>query len=475
MRRWLVPALLAVTMVSSGAMALAAAAGTALPTEVGAPGEELRLATPVLSARRVPGLLSRTVALTRLRADLDAVFEDPALGGARQSSCLSVEDGDSSVYERRADQRLIPASTLKVLTGMASLRRLGSDFRFVTDVRARGVRDGVVEGPLWLVGAGDPLLSTHAYAASFRNQPQVFTSLDALADAVVAAGVRQLPAGIHGDESRYDTVRYLPSWKQVYLTENESGPVSALAVNDNFVQYRPLKTVATSAPALHGAATLTELLRGRGVVVGDPGQSQAPAEAKPVASVESPPLPEIVGQMLRESDNLTAEMLTKELGRRFGGGGSWDQGVKVIRSTVAEAGLPAEGYAAVDGSGLDVSDRLSCAVLMEALDLAGPEGPVAAGLALAGQTGTLANRFKGNPAEGRLRAKTGSLNFVVGLVGFVDAQQSRRLEFALLANDLPDKIASGRALQERVGAILTRYPEAPPPEALQPERPVRVE
>ncbi|MBW3614237.1 MAG: D-alanyl-D-alanine carboxypeptidase/D-alanyl-D-alanine-endopeptidase [Actinobacteria bacterium] len=469
MRRWVVPALLALTMVSSSALALAAAAG--LSPQVAEPENGLRLATPVLSARRVPGLVSRTVGLARLHADLDAVFENRSLGGARQSSCLSVEEGDSAIYERRADQRLIPASTLKVLTGMAALRRLGSDFRFVTELRARAVTGGVVEGPMWLVGAGDPLLSTQAYAASFRNQPQVFTSLDALADAVVAAGVREIRGGIHGDESRYDTVRYVPSWKPVYITENESGPVSALVVNDNFVQYRPLKTVATDAPALHGAATLTELLRARGLVVGAPGQSVAPAEAKPVASIGSPPLPEIVGQMLRESDNLTAEMLTKELGRRFGAGGSWDEGVNVVRATVAEAGLPADGYAAVDGSGLDVSDRLSCSVLMEALDLAGPEGPVAAGLAVAGQTGTLATRFKGNPAEGRLRAKTGSLNFVAGLVGFVDAQQSRKLEFALLANDLPDKTATGRVLQEQVGAVLSQYPKAPPPDALRPERP----
>ncbi|MBW3557039.1 MAG: D-alanyl-D-alanine carboxypeptidase/D-alanyl-D-alanine-endopeptidase [Actinobacteria bacterium] len=470
MRRSVVPALLTLTMVSSsGAMALSSAVGPA--PEVVEPHDRLRPATPVLSARRVPGLLSRTVGLSRLHADLDALFENPSLGGARQSSCLSVEEGDTSIYERRADQRLIPASTLKVLTGMAALRRLGPEFRFVTHLRARAVKDGVVEGPLWLVGAGDPLLATQAYADSFRNQPQVFTSLDALADAVVAAGVREIRGGIHGDESRYDTVRYVPSWKPVYISENESGPVSALVVNDNFVQYRPLKTIPTDAPALHGAATLTNLLRGRGMVVGEPGQSTAPAEAKPVASVASSPLPEIVGQMLRESDNLTAEMLTKELGRRFGAGGSWDEGVKVIRATVAEAGLPAEGYVAVDGSGLDVSDRLSCSVLMDALDLAGPEGPVAEGLALAGQTGTLATRFKGNPAEGRLRAKTGSLNFVAGLVGFVDAQQSRKLEFALLANDLPDKIATGRMLQEQVGAVLSQYPKAPPPEALRPERP----
>jgi D-alanyl-D-alanine carboxypeptidase/D-alanyl-D-alanine-endopeptidase (penicillin-binding protein 4) len=182
-------------------------------------------------------------------------------------------------------------------------------------------------------------------------------------------------------------------------------------------------------------------------------------------------MPEIVGELLRESDNMTAEMLTKELGKRYGGGGSWEEGVKVIRSTVAEAGLPAEGYAAVDGSGLDVADRLSCALLMDALDLAGPKSPVAAGFPVAGETGTLSQRFKDNPAAGKLRAKTGSLNFVVGLAGFVDTTPSLSLEFALLANNLPDRTASGRALQERVGEVLSRYPDSPPPGAIGPEQP----
>jgi D-alanyl-D-alanine carboxypeptidase/D-alanyl-D-alanine-endopeptidase (penicillin-binding protein 4) len=143
--------------------------------------------------------------------------------------------------------------------------------------------------------------------------------------------------------------------------------------------------------------------------------------------------------------------------------------VDVIRATVADAGLATEGYHAVDGSGLDVADRLSCSLLMDALDLAGPKSPVAAGFPIAGETGTLATRFQGTPSAGRLRAKTGSLNYVVGLAGFVDAGDARTLEFALLANDLPDRTASGRALQERVGGILTAYPQAPDAASIGPE------
>ena len=465
MKRHLAPAVLAVVFVASTAVTLVAAFGGERPS---GPSNRAALRTPVLSARRAPELLSRTVAHIRLRTDLDAATD------VAGRTCLTVEEGDAAIYGRNGDDTLTPASTLKVLTGMAALRKLGDGFQFITPVVAAApmAEGGIIDGPLWLVGSGDPLLSTKAYADSFRNQPQVYTSMDTLADNLYAAGVREVRGGVLGDESRFDTVRYVPTWKPGYITDNEIGPVSALVVNDNFAQFRPKRTIATPTPGTHGAVILTELLRARGVlIVPEGGEGVAPAGAVTVASVASPPLPEVVGELLRESDNMTAEVLTKELGARFGSGGTWAAGTEVIRATVAEAGLPPEGYSAVDGSGLDVTNRLSCTILMDALDLAGPVGPVASGFAVAGQTGTLAQRFLGNPAEGRLRAKTGSLNNVVGLVGFVDAADDRTLEFALLANELPTRLEAGRVLQERVGAVLAQYPKAPPAAALEPQAP----
>jgi D-alanyl-D-alanine carboxypeptidase/D-alanyl-D-alanine-endopeptidase (penicillin-binding protein 4) len=470
-RRRLVVAALVVVLAVSSAFAVAGLASTGGASSSPALAGP-RLATPILSARRAPALLRSSVGRVRLADALDGV-----LSSSRASTCLTVEEGSRSIYVHQPDLRLIPASTMKVLTGMAALRRLGDSFTFTTSVVSPAVvgAGGVVDGPLWLVGSGDPLLSTSDYAASFRNQPQVFTSMEVLADRVVAAGVREVRGGIVGDDSRFDGVYSVPSWKPVYLSDGEVGPISALMVNDNFAQFRPRKAIATPDPAVHGATILTALLQARGVVVGgSPARGVAPDGAPPVASISSPPLPEVVGEMLRESDNATAEMLTKELGKRFGTAGSWDEGIKVIRATLITAGLPGDGYSAVDGSGLDVADRMSCRILMDALDLAGPTGPVASGFAVAGRTGTLATRFKGNPAEGRLRAKTGTLNYVAGLVGFLDpppATPGPTLEFALLANDLPDRSDSGRLLQDLVAAALAEYPDAPAESALSPLAP----
>ena len=468
-RPWALPASLAVACLIATTALLAFGRADARIRDSSRP--EPALGTPILSPRRAPEVLAATVGEVRLTVALDQALDDERFRGT--NACLTVEQGERLVYGRNADASLVPASTMKVVTGMAALRRLGEDFTYVTGLRAAAPpADGVIDGPLWLVGSGDPLLATEGYAASFRNQPQVYTSLESLADALVANGVREVRGGVVGDESRYDRSRYVPSWKPVYLTDNDVGPASALSVNDGFTQYRPRPRKHAAQPATHAAATFAFLLGARGVKVGGPpSEGVAPADSVALTSISSPPLPEIVGELLRESDNMTAELLVKELGKRFGADGTWGDGLAVIRDIVGEAGLPVEAYRAVDGSGLDVSDRLSCTLLMDALDLAGPGGAVAAGFPIAGQTGTLVDRFKGSPAEGKLRAKTGSLNNVAGLAGFVESSGAGTLEFALLANDLPDQTVSGRALQERVGAALSVYPAVAPIDELEPLAP----
>lgn len=411
--------------------------------------------TPVLSLRRTPAAVTRLVADMRLVRALDKTSKTG-------SSCLVVKDAGRTLYSRDPDTPLAPASTMKVLTASAAIDRMGADFRFETRaVAARPPAGGVIDGPLWLVGSGDPILATVDYAASFTNQPQVFTNIEDLAQKIVDAGVHEIRGGVVGDESRYDTERYRPTWKPTYITDFEIGPSSSLTVNDNFEQWKP-HHVATASPARYGAAVLANLLKARGVVIdADVGEGQAPDGTKTVAAIKSPPLADIVGEMLRESDNMTAELLVKELGRRFRSQGTWAAGTAEVRSALSGEGLPLDGFSAVDGSGLDLSDRVTCRLLQNAIDKAGPDSPLVKGFPVAGQSGTLTKRFLGSPAAGHLTAKTGTLDFVVGLAGYAEGGNGHRLSFSLVANDLPDKTATGRAIQDRVGAALVAYPDAP--------------
>src|SRR5688572_1105076 len=151
-------------MLAASSVLFGVAAG--LSHVASSPGDRaaaVRLGTALLSPRRAPEALATVVGEVRLTTALDAALDDPSIGGS--STCLTVEQGDALVYARNPDVSLLPASTMKVLTGMAALRRMGDDFRYVTEVRAAAppAPDGVVGGPLFLVGSGDPLLSTEGY------------------------------------------------------------------------------------------------------------------------------------------------------------------------------------------------------------------------------------------------------------------------------------------------------------------------
>jgi D-alanyl-D-alanine carboxypeptidase/D-alanyl-D-alanine-endopeptidase (penicillin-binding protein 4) len=397
------------------------------------------------------------------------------LGGALAAfggSCMEVRVAGSTVYARQPDAALLPASNLKLLTALAALIRLGSGATLPTEVRVgRAPAGGVVDGPVWLVGGGDPLLITPGYRATqhewtWTTEPG--TRLDALADKIVAAGVRTITGGVLGDDSRYDSQRAVATWKPTYLSGGEIGAVGALVVDGGFASLTHHAPAAQ--PAVTAAQALTTLLRQRGVaVLGPPGRGTVPASATAVASMTSLPLRQLVGVMLRESDNLSAELLVKELGRRFGGAGSWAAGLRVVQQTLASTGLPMDGLVLTDGSGLDRGDRATCRLLVRAVDVTGPPSPavtaiadVVDGLPVAARSGTLVRRMIGQAAAGRLRAKTGSLAGVAALTGQIApaAGTGPPPDFALLANGaLSD--AAGRGLEDGLAAILATYPDAP--------------
>ena len=455
------------------AVALLAAPAAAVAQEPPAePASAPALGTPVFSMRRVAPLLSRVVADSHLEADLDRVLTDPVYGAARERSCLVVSDpgGGRVHYARRDSVPLIPASTLKLLTTAAALAQLGAETRFTTEVRAAAAPSDGAVNDLYLVGGGDPLLSTADFAADggYMDQPRRSTSMEALADKVAGAGIRRV-GRILGDESRYDAERLVPSWNPRYIANFDISPLSALVVNKAFTSTAP-PAVALSPPA-HAADVLAGLLRARGVTVGSTGTGKAPGGAPLVTSIESAPLRDIVAEILENSDNMAAEMLVKEMSAKPGVPGTTTAGLAAVTERLRQVvGAGPEEMVAVDGSGLDRGDRLTCGLLQRVLATAGESGPLAQGLPQAGRNGTLFRRFLGTPAAGKVRAKTGSLEGVVGLSGFVSAQAGRTLAFSLLANDLPS-MAVGAGLQDRVANVMSGYPRAPTPEELGPKPP----
>lgn len=467
MRGRVVAGLCVILAVASGVVAVVSGRDDATSSRAAAAAAEP--ATPVFSLRRVPGALSRTVADDRLRTELDAVLSQPLYAAAAPETCLAVRDPQGrELYTRQFDKALIPASNMKLLTATVALAKLGPDFRYVTPVRssAAPAADGSV-GDLWLVGSGDPLLATADFAAiaGWLERPRPATPIEALADRIVNAGVKRI-GRLMGDETRFDAQRYLPTWAPNYATDPDIGPQSALQLNGGFVQWRP-KAIPQTAPATNAATVLATLLRARGIAVDAVGEGKAPEDAAIVAQIESPPLSEVVGVMLRDSDNLVAELLVKELGARFGSAGTTAGGLAVERTVAAELGLPARPLILSDGSGLDRANRLSCQLIDAVLARGGEDSPIGKGLSVAGSIGTLTRRFLNTPAAGKVKAKTGSLDGVASLSGWTTDLAGGDLQFAMLANNVPSE-GAGTALQNQLVSVLAGYPKAPGPEEIGP-------
>lgn len=444
--------LLAVALVSAalGVGAVPAASGPPLPPA--APPA----AAPVLSARRVPVLLAAPVGDRRLVAGLEALT-----AGLPEPSCLVVSEGERTLFVDDPAVPVVPASTLKLVTAATVLTHLDASEQLVTSVRAAApVTEGVLAGDLWLVGGGDPVLATAAWAELQRSEDPLRTPVESLADQVVAAGVRVVQGRVVGDESRYDAAREVPSWPDRYRAQLQIGPLSALSVDDGFA-VTPEGPAPFPDPAVGAAGVLTELLRARGVeVVGEPSAGVAPAGARELATMASPRILELVGQMLRESDNGTAELLLKEVALRVTGTGSTAAGAEVAEVTLAELGLPVAGVDVVDGSGLDRGNELTCRLLHDLLVAVDAGGEIEGGLAVAGVSGTLGRRFLDSPVSGRLRAKTGSLNGVAALAGYADTREEGELTFSFVLNEVPRGADVG-AHQDALAELLVSYPDVP--------------
>jgi len=405
------------------------------------------------SPGRVPALLAEAQGTVELEEAVDGLLGD-------LSACVVVHEDDRAVVRRRPELPLTPASTQKLLVAAAALSVLGPDFRFETKVLSEGPpRDGVV-GTLWLVGSGDPHLATPEYTAflseRLRSRDRRVTPLAALADDLVSAGVRTVRGGIQGDDSRYSRTRIVPTWKPNYITDHEVGPLGALLVDSGFPAFTFPQTRAAD-PAAHAADELAGLLTARGVAVTGPARAGVPPErAVVLATVRSAPFSEVVAAMVRESDNTAAELILREVGRQERDDGSTPAGAAAVVAELETLGLPTDGVRLGDGSGLEVTNTVTCAVLAGVLRQV--EG-LRATLAVAGRSGTLARRLVDTSLEGKLAAKTGSLRGVTGLAGFVDGR--RQLSFALLAAGGFSE-AEGRILQDRLVALLADYPGPQP-------------
>ena len=469
-RRWLIGALLA---------------GAAVPACADAPARS-RLPQPrpgTLSSVSTSGTARRAVPASQ------ALVDAADLGGTVGYVVADAASGQV-LESRHANTGLPPGSVTKVFTTLYALDRLGPGHRFATRLIATGpVVDGRIQGDLILAGGGDPTLDTDALGdmaaalrargvsgvtGGYRFDAGTLPLIPAIAPGQPdQVGYNPGLSGLNlnfnrvyfqwkraakGYEATMDArgTRYLPRVRCVSMTVVDRGQplytysddgraerwtVAARALGRGGGRWLPVRR-----PDLYTAEVFRTLASAEGIVLPAPTARPVPSGAAAVVTHLSAPLTEVLREMLKYSTNLTAEIIGLSASAA---GGAAPASLSASAATMSAWVAARYGVTArfSDHSGLGPGTRVSAADLVRILAATGPGGTLASLLKEVPVRDAHYKVVKNSPI--RLHAKTGTLNFVSGLAGYVAVPGGAGLIFAILTADVPRRDALPRGQRER--------------------------
>lgn len=430
---------------------------------------------------------------------LDRILADPALTRAHVGLVVQVAETGEVLYERAGEKRFTPASNTKIVTGAVGLDALGPDFTWPTRLVADGTIEGeTLNGDLWIVGGGDPSLSRdrlETWMKQLRNAGIRRVTGDVIGDDRVftepqwgegwmwddlyggwSAGVTGLqlapntvraavvPGAALGDEAELvyrdrgpglaiaNRVRTGAPGSEVrlaFVPPAEGGPVELRG----WVPLGPDSTrlyLATPHATLYLLDWMKLVFSENGVAVDGrfrrAGSDETPRTEAWSYESRSEPLAEVLAEMLKPSDNQMAESLLRTIAVAEGGNGSPAGGLEVVSSRLADWGIEPGAIELSDGSGLSRYNEVTpnaIARLLRAMWRHPDYETFVAALPTAGVDGTLQRRLLATPGANNVHAKTGSLNAVRALSGYLVDGAGETLVFSLLLNgyDAPGSVA----------------------------------
>jgi D-alanyl-D-alanine carboxypeptidase/D-alanyl-D-alanine-endopeptidase (penicillin-binding protein 4) len=382
--------------------------------------------------------------LTPLQSALGRLF---AKAGPQSGAEVYDLTARTTAFALRASVMRPPASVEKLYTTIALLSDFDPSTTFETKILGAGQLGprGVWQGDLYLRGGGDPTLGDGTFNRVW-NHGYGPTAVQLVAQ-LKARGVSRVTGMVFGDESLFDSARGGPASNYAPDVGDFGGQLSGLTYDHG-------STSGPLSPPAFAVKELVLIMRAAHIPArAATTTAVTPADAQPLAAVSSPPLAILVNLMDVSSDDLFAEMLTKQLGVRFGGGaGTIAAGAKVIASVLSLYGVHP---AIVDGSGLSRGDNTSpgqVVALLRVIWRTQVGNELVAALPLVGVSGTVQNIGVHTPAQGRCIAKTGTLNDVTNLAGYCTNRARHVLAFALFIDGPPNFIAT-KLLGKMVAAI----------------------
>lgn len=200
--------------------------------------------------------------------------------------------------------------------------------------------------------------------------------------------------------------------------------------------------------------------RGALVDIDDWNQKITYADKTPVCELLSPPLYELLKEVNKKSNNLWAESIFKTIAKENTGHGSFSFGADQIMKFASKIGISSERIAVVDGSGLSRLDLTTPAfqtTLLSYVYRSANKNEFINSLAKPGEDGTLKNRMKKSRAETSVNAKTGSMNAVCALTGYVKTKDNETLAFSIMVTNFTSQLSSITNLQDLICMRLASF------------------
>jgi len=445
----------------------------------------------------------------KVTKELNKILDDDYF----QSTILAVDIYDLTkkkvVYRNQPKMLLHPASNMKLITTATALEYLGPEYTFNTSVYYSGIiMDSICYGDLYIVGGFDPDFTTE--------------DLDTVVSKIKNFGIKEIRGDLYGDVSKMDSLFWGNGWMWDDDPSTDFPYMSPLIINDVAVKivYRPgiigkeinyeliphtnffnvvNESITTKEDTSNFEITRNWLTRGNKIsITGDMSykEEQDTVEINVVNSefyfmylfkerleknsiivrgkIDTLKLPDfskpiyvhkrkfkdVIDNLNKESDNLSAEMTLRALALKYNEGkATAKKGVEIIDSLITKIGLDYKDYRIVDGSGVSHYNLVTPELILEILKYLYNNSKknyriLYHSLPIAGVDGTLENRMKKGRAYNNVRAKTGSLSGVSTLSGYLLSKNRHRIAFSIFIQNFVKSGRIARYYQDRICKFL---------------------
>lgn len=465
------------------------------PYQKNAEGESKPPPAPAATVVPVTSAPVSHASIQALRKSVEGVFPKGSLAKLDAGILVYSLDRGDILYEHQADKLLIPASVSKLFTAYVALKKLKPTSSFETSVWITGpMVDDKLGGDLYIKGGGDPSLvserlwmlvnelmrsgikkisgdiivddtfydkeRTPETRPSYLTDQAYNAPIGALSFNFNTTTIYVRPSETPGkqpviytdpENSYIDVVNQATTGKerspnsiQVTRTEFVKGDIGDTvllrgSIPTGHAEMRFYRNIVN--PSLYAAHMFRTFWEQRGMKLeGKIREGTVPSKARQILAFQSLPLWQVVWGMNKFSNNFVADQIMKKVGAEvWGVPGTLDKGIKALQDSLDDLGISPKNYTIIDGSGLTRKTRVTARQIVKVLSTAAKDLSISAeymaSLGVGGEDGTLRNRFPSEVTHSIIRGKTGSLDGVNALAGYMQTRDKENLAFAIILND----------------------------------------